>query len=461
LSEIIDPPNVSPAYPAIRALLHRLGIDRAVGTTVGTRIGQAASTLVLMALVAGKLSPVQQGYYVTFNSVAAAQVFFELGLTYVLLQFASHEVSRLIAGADGRFEGESAAKARLASLLRFGVRWYLSAASLLWLLVLPGGYWFFLSASHGPVAEGWQIPWFVLVIATGATLLTNSIIAIFEGCGQVAEVASLRLRETLLGAVVAATILMSGGGLYAVPALVVVDALCEAFWLWRRRVSALDLWRSYDAHSVVSWRTEVWPFQWKIAVSWLSGYFIYQIFNPILFSQRGAVEAGQMGITVTACTGIMWLSMAWITTKAPRMGSLVALGERQELDSLFFSAAKRAIALTVVLGFGFWALVAFAQSRHVGIAMRFTDPVTLGLMLLSATFNCVWFAEATYLRAHKVEPFLGLSVAAAIANLVGALVLARPYGAEGVALSFALVTLVIGVGGGTYVFNRKRAEWSL
>ncbi len=45
----------------------------------------------------------------------------------------------------------------------------------------------------------------------------------------------------------------------------------------------------------ISWRREVWPFQWKIAVSWLCDYFIFQLFTPVLFAFRGPVEAGQDG----------------------------------------------------------------------------------------------------------------------------------------------------------------------
>ena len=47
----------------------------------------------------------------------------------------------------------------------------------------------------------------------------------------------------------------------------------------------------------VDWRTEIWPFQWRLAVSWLCGYFTFQLFNPILFAVRGPIEAGQMGDT--------------------------------------------------------------------------------------------------------------------------------------------------------------------
>ncbi len=444
----------------VRRFLGRLGVDRAIGTTVITRVGQAGSSLILMLLVASRLSGVKQGYYVTFNSVVALQVFFELGLTFVLLQFSSHEVARLIQQTDGTYQGDYNSKARLSSLLHFGTKWYAFAALLLLVVVLPTGYWFFLTSYNKGRTEGWQIPWTILVFATAGTLLTNAVIAIFEGCGHVAQVASLRLRETLVGTLAAAFILISGAGLYAVASLVVCDFLVEALWLYRRRSTILDLWKAYDRTVLVDWKVEVWPFQWKIAVSWLSGYFIFQIFNPILFRMVNPVEAGRMGLTTLACSGLTALAMAWITTKAPKMGSLIALRKREELDSMFFRAAKSAIGVALVMAIGFWSLVVFAQAQGVSLALRFLGPLALGLMLISSTVNCITFAQAQYLRAHKVEPFLLQSVVAALSNVGLALLLVGQYGATGVAAGYAFTTIVVGVGGGTYIFTRSRKQWA-
>ena len=41
----------------------------------------------------------------------------------------------------------------------------------------------------------------------------------------------------------------------------------------------------------VAWRREILPFQWRISVSWMSGYFIFQLFTPMLFTNQGAVAA--------------------------------------------------------------------------------------------------------------------------------------------------------------------------
>ena len=77
--------------PVATRLLRRVGIDRAVGFAVLGRAWSALAGLVTLVLMTRCLSPEQQGYYVTFGSVLATAVFFELGLALVLMQFASHE----------------------------------------------------------------------------------------------------------------------------------------------------------------------------------------------------------------------------------------------------------------------------------------------------------------------------------------------------------------------------------
>ena len=55
---------------------------------------------------------------------------------------------------------------------------------------------------------------------------------------------------------------------------------------------------------------EIFPFQWKIALSWISGYLIFQLFNPVLFATEGSKIAGQMGMTMVAISGISSISIS-------------------------------------------------------------------------------------------------------------------------------------------------------
>ena len=86
----------------------------------------------------------------------------------------------------------------------------------------------------------------------------------------------------------------------------------------------------------IRWNQEVWPFQWRIAVSWLSGYFLFWIFNPVLFAFRGPVEAGKMGMSLSLANAIQAIAVSWVSTKSAPFGTLIARKEYRRLDETFF-----------------------------------------------------------------------------------------------------------------------------
>jgi hypothetical protein len=102
--------------------------------------------------------------------------------------------------------------------------------------------------------------------------------------------------------------------------------------------------------------------QWRIALSWVSGYFIFQLFTPVLFAYQGAVVAGQMGMSLSIATALNTLALAWINTKAPMFGLLIARGEFAALDRLFFRSLRQATIVAVLLAWGAW--VSFSLMRY-------------------------------------------------------------------------------------------------
>src|SRR5271163_895400 len=112
---------VEPSFPdrehsparKIARLKHFIGLDRAIAWTLAARLWSMAAGIATLLLIAHYLSPAQQGYYYTFASLVALQVFFELGFSYVVLQLASHERAQLTI-ADNEVLGNSISQARLA-----------------------------------------------------------------------------------------------------------------------------------------------------------------------------------------------------------------------------------------------------------------------------------------------------------------------------------------------------------
>ena len=158
-------------HPWVLRLKHLLGLDRAIAYTVLARGFQILGSTGTVLLILRFLTPVEQGYYYTLLSLVSLQAVFELGFSFVILQMAAHECSRLTLHADGRVEGDPVAHARLASILRKTFRWYLVAAVILCVSLLPAGAYFFSRHARTAAPVAWHGPWTFAVFANSFLFL--------------------------------------------------------------------------------------------------------------------------------------------------------------------------------------------------------------------------------------------------------------------------------------------------
>ena len=437
----------------------RLGIDHAIAFTILARGWGSLAGLITVALIARFLSRAQQGYYYTFGSLIALQIVFELGFSFVILQMASHERAHLTFLPGGLISGNPAAHARLASVLQKTVRWYSAAAFLLAIFLLTAGSYFFSTHQQAGEVVAWRLPWYAAALAATLTFQLDPILSFMEGCGFVPNIARLRFVQAATGSTLAWLALAVHHGLFA-PAMIIAGNAIVAFaWLGQHRNLLLPLMRHNPGQHKIHWTKEVWPFQWRIAVSWLCGYFIYQLFNPVLFAYKGAVVAGQMGMSLSLANALRSVAIAWINTKAAPFGGLVARKEYSALDSLFFRASRQSLAVLTAGAIAVWFGDVYLNWAHIRFAQRLLSPTALAILLLASILDTVVFAEALYLRAHKQEKFLLNSVLGAL--LVGAATffLGRSYGAIGVVSGSLLIGLVMGLPLGTYTFLKYRRAW--
>ena len=435
-----------------------LGLDRAVGFTVLARFWSSAAGLVTIALIARFLSPAQQGYYYTFGSLVALQIVFELGFSYVILQLASHERAELSISSDYEIRGAPVAHARLASVIQKSVRWYSVAAVLMAGTVLPAGFYFFSTHQHAGQTVFWQLPWCFAALMAALNFQIDPFLSFLEGCGYVPEVARLRFMQSATGSLLAWMVLMSHHGLFAPSMMLLGMAAASLVWLTGKRKLLLGLLRHRVGTHRIRWNQEVWPFQWRIAVSWLSGYFLFWIFNPVLFAFRGPVEAGKMGMSLSLANAIQAIAVSWVSTKSAPFGTLIARKEYRRLDETFFRALRQSFAVSLAGALMAWLGCIYLNSRHFSFAQRLLDPLSLGILLLYMIVNVIISSEAYYLRAHKHEVFFVNSLVGAVAVTVCTFIFGRRYGAIGIVVSTCLLNWV-GVVWATYKFRKYRRIW--
>jgi hypothetical protein len=433
-----------------------IGLDRAVLFTLSARIVQIFSSIGTVLLIVRYLSPIAQGYYYTLLSLAALQTIFELGFSFVILQLAAHETAHLEIFPDGRIEGDPVAHERLASVLQLTIRWYVRAAFALATVLLPLGAAFFARKHESAVQVSWIGPWITAVLGVSFYLFLTPLYSFLEGCKQVQQVARVRMFQALAALAMSWSAIATGHGLYAC-ALVNLGAISVGvLFLWTRRGILLPLLRYPVGDRAVSWRREIWPFQWRIAVSWLCSYFTLQIFTPILFVCRGPQEAGRMGLSLSITGYLPIVALCWIATKAVPFGQLVQLGRLPELDALFSRTLKQSLALIVALAAACFAAVLALQRISPPIALRMERPRIFVLLLATAICAFIVQALAIYLRSFKREPYLAQSVAVAALTLAGAWFAAPRWGGAAIAAIYFLFGGVLALSWATATFCERR-----
>jgi O-antigen/teichoic acid export membrane protein len=428
----MDAPSTTPRRPFPRRLLALLEINRAVFYSILLRLWQllaGAGTIVLMTQFFSKET---QGYYYTFASLVALQTFFELGLNIVVINICSHEWAQLELDETGAIRGDAGSRSRLVSLGRMLFRWY-GVASILFTVVAGSVGVYFLN-EQPDVGVQWHSPWLVLAIVSGLLLWTLPFNAMLEGCDQVTTVNRFRLIQAIMANVSVWTVMIIGGGLWAAVAATSARLVCDLYLLLvRYRHFFAPFFKSPGEH-LISWKDEVWPLQWRLAVGGVFSYFAFFLLTPVMISYHGAVVAGQMGMTWTVVTAIQAAAIAWVQTRVPRFGMLVKEHDFSELDRVFRRVTLFGAVAMILAGGTFWLLLYGLNSLEFRVAGRLLAPLPTGLLLLAALVQMLANSLVFYVRAHKQEPFLVISV---ISNcLIGLMIwrLGSWYGPTGAAI---------------------------
>ena len=408
--------------------LKKIGIDEAIAYTVFSKLVQAIGNLVSILIIAKYLNKDEQGYYYTFGSIIAIQVFFELGFNSIITQYAAHEFAHINYTSDTSISGNAVNISRLSSLLHLIIKWFSILALLLLITLNLVGYFFFSKFSVTGVS--WK------------------------------QMASLRLAQQIfyissIFIAFAFNLKLWAGGIATFIAFIV---LLSAI-IFSNKIKLLTTIYKQIGNEEIHYIKEILPYQGKIAISWISGYFIFQLFNPVLFATEGPKVAGQMGMTLAVFNGISALTMSWINTKVPLFSGLIAKKDFISLDKIFNTTVKQLTLINVIVISLFIAFIYVLRFYQIPLAERFLQPLPLILLGLTVIFNQFVFSWATYLRCHKQEPFLVLSVVIGLLCLCSTIGLGHYFGLMGIVLGYSFLMFTISFFWAYHIFKTKQKEW--
>jgi O-antigen/teichoic acid export membrane protein len=310
----------------------------------------------------------------------------------------------------------------------------------------------------------WVYPWILLSFFTAVNLLITPIYAFMQGLGKVKDVAKIRLIQQSIVYLCIYCGFIFGFKLY-IPALqsfVLAFIGVVLIFSFKFHKILAELWKVTITEKVV-YSKEIFPFQWKIAISWISGYFIYQLFNPVLFAYQGAVIAGQMGMTLAVLNGVQALSNSWMTTKIPTYSGFIAQKQYKKLDFLFNTALKQSVFINLVALLILYSSVKISRYYSLSlfgieIGKKVLEEMPLLFMILSVFINQFVFSWALYLRCHKKEPFLFYSIVMAVLSGLSTFFMTKYFGVEGMTFGYFAITFILFYWA-YFIFKTKKHEW--
>lgn len=399
------------------------------------------------------LTQTEQGYWYTFISVAALAVFADLGFSNIILQFAAHEFAFLNFNNDGTIDGDEVHLRKLADFFRFSVKWLCKVTLIVFPIIVIAGYFFINQKTNENI--NWILPWFIYSISSALVFVNSSLLYFFEGCNSVAKVQGIRFKITVLTSLTVLSGLFFEIKLFALALSLLVSVLTGSVLIYiNYRLVILQLWK-LSAVMFYSWKQEFFSLIWRYAISWSSGYFIYNLFVPLTFNYYGAIDAGKVGFTISAWGAVSSISSVWLSSKIPIINILISKKEWSNVWRLIKKILLKVCLTYILIGCGFFLLY-FWFHKEIFVFERLVNSFALINLFLCNFLQLFIITLATYLRAHKKEPLVLVSILQAIFIVVSTYYIVNNYSNEFlfVGYFFSNIFMLSAVAYITYVQNK-------
>jgi len=427
-----------------------LNLDTSVYLSIITRIWSIIKTPLSIIFITRFLTPVYQGYWYAFLSMATLTVFAEMGFTTIIVQYVSHEFAHLNLEKDNTVSGDDGRMQKFTGLIRFCISRYVIIIPIGVLIILIVGFIFFKSTLY---SSQLILVWIIYACSGGLTLFASLISSILQGINKVKDVLKINLYSNVISTASIWVILALGGGIWALTISTLIFCLTSFIFFLAKYGHFFRQVYSYPIKNKFNWGREVYKLQVQYSLSWIAGYFVFNFVTPVTLYFLGPVMAGRVGITFATTAAILQMAYSWVANKIPEFnmhisrnkpGAARALFQSLNRSSLFFFCLC-SVAMLAVLGINLFNL----QVKFL--------PIGIVAILLVSEFAKLLFGNwAVYLRAYKSEPYLLLSLINGFLTLVIFLVCLDIYRSFNLALIiFTLLQVCILLLGSKKYFNKR------
>ena len=374
--------------------------DRALLNTFFNQLWRVISGPLTLLAIPTYLTPIEQGYWYTFISLAALAVFADLGFTNIIVQFVAHEFAFCNFDKNGILSGDELHLQKIADLFRFCVKWM----SFLVIIVFPciSFYGIYILSSKN-VLINWYLPWLIYSSFSGLMFIYTVIFSFFEGCNLIEQIQLCKLKigigvtlTTLIG-------LIFNLKLYALAGSYVCSVFLGFYFINKYFKKNIKILWKLSSRKKYSWAKEFFLLLWKYAISLSSNYFITQSFTLIAFHFSNESFAGQVGISLTIWTVAYNISNSFILSNTTNFNILVGSKKILELNKLFKRCFIKSICF-FVMGSIIFFIVFYNFYEIIYFFRRFISPFEMIILFCAYVLYFIVNNLNVYVRSYKKEP---------------------------------------------------------
>jgi hypothetical protein len=453
----------------IRQLARGLQLDKPLAFALASRIWQAATGPITIALIIWSLTEDEQGIYYGIIPVIGIQAFFELGLLNVLISQAGHaHAAYLSAIQSGDRDSLKIAAMRMKQLIVGSRHWFAGSCVLFAAAALAIG-WNTFVRSDASVA--WRLPLLVVVPLSAVAVYFSPSLAILEGTGRRELIYRFRLYQMICGSLAVWLALAGGFGIWA---LVVATGIQACWATYLVSFHQADFFRQVadqsrgpeesppkatdtDAGQHFSWARDVLPKQWRVAVMGAAFHLATQFLTIIVLTFHTAAEGGRLGMTLSITTAIQMLALAWVQTKYSLISGLHGQGDREEAGTLWRQTAVVSCALLVTAFTLLTVVLAILPWFGQGWETRFIRPWQVAVLGAGCLANQLVALQGCYVLARNANPLTAATLVGYLTTAVAVWIGGYYASTSGVVVAFAVGIAVVALPLHSWAYVRFRS----
>ncbi len=328
----------------------------------------------------------------------------------MIIPFVSHEWVNLGGKSVRELQLDRVSCGRLSSVGRFVFIWYGVGAFLLSVFMFVGGSWFLSISGYGFLE--YIRPWSFLSTIYSIDFFFIGLWSFLEGCHELKSIYRFRFFQAGVFYTVFIGAVSMGCGLWSAGFAYTAKILCNIAYLFTTKYWGFFrfLLKQQTEQVNVYWRKEIFPMQWRIAISWLSGYFAFSLFTPAAFYFQGPLLASKVGITWSAMQSITAICGGYTQPFAPMMGKCVAERDETGLQRLFGTLWKNLFFIALAVSSAFLITLLLLDLFNNPFGERFVSLPAAICFTCGQVLQIMSIPFSIYLRSHKTEPLVLISV---------------------------------------------------